>query len=55
MQNLKNKLSAAVLSTLLLSTMYISVNASPIDTGLGNGNGGAVINGATGGFAVVLL
>ena len=51
MQNLKNKLSAAVLSTLLLSTMYISVNASPIDTGLGNGNGGAVINGATGGFA----
>ena len=51
MKNLKKKLSAAALSALLLSMQSVSVNASPIDTGLGNGNGGAVINGVNGGFA----
>ena len=45
------KLSAIILST-LFATMQISM-ADPIDTGLGNGLGGAVINGAQGGFAGV--
>ena len=45
------KLSAIILST-LFATMQISI-AEPIDTGLGNGLGGAVINTANGGFAGV--
>lgn len=46
-----NKISALVL-TALFATMQISM-AEPIDTGLGNGLGGAVINSADGGFAGV--
>ncbi len=46
MKNLK-KVSAIVLST-LFATMQIAT--ATMDTGLGAGNGGAVINNATGGF-----
>ena len=49
MKNLR-KLSAIVLST-VFATMQVSFAA--IDTGLGNGIGGAVINNATGGFVNV--
>ena len=47
MKNVAKKLSALVLTTVFAS-MQISMAA--IDTGLGNGLGGAVINGAQGGF-----
>ena len=46
MKSLKHKLSAIV-----LSTMFISIPAFSADTGLGIGNGGAVINNTQGGFA----
>lgn len=55
MKNLKKKLSAAALSALLLSMQSVSVNASPIDTGLGNGNGGAVINGVMVALQVLMV
>ena len=48
MRNLKRKVSALVMTT-IFATMQISI-ASPVDTGLGVGNGGAVINNITGGF-----
>ena len=48
MKNITKKVSAIVLTT-LFATMQISMAA--IDTGLGAGNGGAVINNTTGGFA----
>ena len=48
MKNFKRKLSALVLSTLFAS---MQVSYAVIDTGLGAGNGGAVINNTTGGFA----
>lgn len=51
MRNLKKKISALVLSTVFASMQLGSLAA--IDTGLGAGNGGAVINNATGGFAGV--
>ena len=47
MRNLKKKVSALVLTT-VFATMQISMAA--VDTGLGVGNGGAVINNVTGGF-----
>ena len=42
------KLSALVLSTMFASMQLVS--ATPFDTGLGAGNGGAVINSTSGGF-----
>ena len=53
MKNMKkiNKISALAL-TAMFAVMQISM-AEPIDTGLGNGLGGAVINNANGGFAGV--
>ena len=50
MKSLKKKISALVLTTVFAS-MQLSYAA--IDTGLGAGNGGAVINNAQGGFAGV--
>ena len=50
MKNIKRKLSALVLSTVFAS---MQVSMAAIDTGLGNGNGGAVINNATGGLVDV--
>ena len=47
MKNIKRKVSALVLTT-IFATMQMSMAA--IDTGLGVGNGGAVINNITGGF-----
>ena len=47
MKNLKRKLSALAMTTLFAS---MQVSFAVIDTGLGGGNGGAVINNATGGF-----
>ena len=47
MKNLTRKLSALALAALFTS---MQVTATAIDTGLGAGNGGAVINNATGGF-----
>ena len=47
MKKLSKKVSALVL-TALFATMQIA--SASIDTGLGAGNGGAVINNATGGF-----
>ena len=47
MKNLKRKLSALAMATLFASTQ---VSFAVIDTGLGNGNGGAIINNTTGGF-----
>ena len=49
MRNLKKKISALVLSTVFASIQLASMAA--IDTGLGAGNGGAVINDIKGGFA----
>ena len=49
MKNIKKKVSALVLTT-MFAMMQVS---AAIDTGLGAGNGGAVINNATGGFAGV--
>ena len=46
-----NKLTAAVLST-MFATMQLSM--ASIDTGLGNGLGGAVINDATSGLVDVV-
>lgn len=46
MRNIKKKVSALVLTT-MFAMMQVS---AAIDTGLGIGNGGAVINNATGGF-----
>ena len=46
MKNLKRKLSALAMATLFASTQ---VSFAVIDTGLGNGNGGAIINNTTGG------
>ena len=46
MKNIKKKVSALVLTT-MFAMMQVS---AAIDTGLGAGNGGAVINNATGGF-----
>ena len=46
MKNIKKKVSALVLTT-MFAMMQVS---AAIDTGLGVGNGGAVINNATGGF-----
>ena len=48
MSSIKRKLSALVL-TAVFATMQVTYAA--IDTGLGAGNGGAIINNATGGFA----
>ena len=48
MKNLKRKLSALALTAVFASMQLTSFAA--IDTGLGAGNGGAVINNATGGF-----
>ena len=48
MKNIKRKVSALVLTT-VFATMQISM--ATMDTGLGVGNGGAVINNTTGGFA----
>ena len=50
MKNLTKKLSIFMLTTLFAS---MQVSYATIDTGLGAGNGGAVINNATGGFAGV--
>ena len=50
MKNIKKSVSALVLTTMLAMTQ---VSAEPFDTGLGVGNGGAVINSTTGGFAGV--
>ena len=50
MKNFKRKLSALVLSTLFAS---MQVSYAVIDTGLGVGNGGGVINNVTGGFVGV--
>ena len=50
MKNLKKKISALVLSS-VFATMQISY--ATIDTGLGNGIGGAVINNTQGGFVDV--
>ena len=47
MKNIKKKVSALVLTT-MFAMMQVS---AAIDTGLGAGNGGAVINNTTGGFA----
>ena len=47
MKSLKRKFSALAL-TALFASMQVSYAA--IDTGLGVGNGGAVINNTTGGF-----
>ena len=47
MRNFKRKLSALALTALFAS---MQVSYAVIDTGLGGGNGGAVINNATGGF-----
>mgnify|MGYP002858357879 CR=1 FL=1 len=47
MKNLKRKLSAIVLSTVFAS---MQVSMASMDTGLGVGNGGAVINNISGGF-----
>ena len=49
MKNIKKKVSALVLTT-MFAVMQVS---AAIDTGLGAGNGGAVINNATGGFVGV--
>ena len=49
MKNIKKKVSALVLTT-MFAMMQVS---AAIDTGLGVGNGGAVINNATGGFTGV--
>ncbi len=51
MKSLKKKISALVLTTVFASMQLGSFAA--IDTGLGAGNGGAVINGVNGGFAGV--
>ena len=51
MKSLKKKISALVLTTVFASMQLGSLAA--IDTGLGAGNGGAVINGIDGGFAGV--
>ena len=51
MKNLKKKISALVLTTVFASMQLGSFAA--IDTGLGAGNGGAVINGVDGGFVGV--
>ena len=48
MKDIKRKISALVLGTLFAS---MQVSYAVIDTGLGAGNGGAVINNTTGGFA----
>ena len=47
MKNIKKKVSAMVLTT-VFAMMQVS---AAVDTGLGAGNGGAVINNATGGYA----
>ena len=47
MKNLRRKLSALAVTALFAS---IQVSYALVDTGLGNGNGGAVINNVTGGF-----
>ena len=47
MKNFKRKLSALVMTTLFAS---MQVSYAAIDTGLGVGNGGAVINNTSGGF-----
>ena len=47
MKHLSTKLSALVLTTIFAAMQVSAV----MDTGLGAGNGGAVINNATGGFA----
>ena len=49
MKNIKKKVSALVLTT-MFAMMQVS---AAIDTGLGVGNGGAVINNAAGGFTGV--
>ena len=46
MKNFKKKVSA-----LVLTTVFATMQVSAIDTGLGAGNGGAVINNTAGGFA----
>ena len=50
MKNLTKKLSAMVLCTVFASMQVTAATISTGDTGLGVGNGGAVINGATGGY-----
>ena len=47
MKNLRRKLSALAVTALFAS---MQVSYALVDTGLGNGNGGAVINNVTGGF-----
>ncbi|MBR1775715.1 filamentous hemagglutinin N-terminal domain-containing protein, partial [bacterium] len=47
MKNLTTKLSAIALCTVFASTL---ISYASMDTGLGNGLGGAVINGTSGGF-----
>lgn len=49
MKKVKQKLSALALCT-VFAAMQAGTFANPIDTGLGGGNGGAVINNVTGGF-----
>ena len=48
MKNLTKKLSAIALCTVFATTQ---ITYAAMDTGLGNGNGGAVINNVTGGWA----
>ena len=50
MKDIKRKISALVLGTVFAS---MQVSYAAIDTGLGAGNGGAVINNTTGGFVGV--
>jgi filamentous hemagglutinin family protein len=49
MKKLTKKLSAIALCT-VFATMQVSASMMTGDTGLGSGNGGAVINGASGGY-----
>ena len=50
MKNFVKKLSAIVLSTVFASTQVFASTVFTGDIGLGEGNGGASINSATGGY-----
>ena len=53
MKNIKKRISALVLTTVFASMQIASANVANFDTGLGAGNGGAVINNATSGLVDV--
>ena len=50
MKNIKRRVSAMVLTAVFATMQIASAATVPFDTGLGAGNGGAVINSATGGY-----